>query len=77
MKPTLLALSVLLVMRVAVSAQRTPDAQLDSAQTDACWREPYPSFPRQWASNGRVIEANNLFQGIAGATIVLNPHITH
>jgi hypothetical protein len=44
---------------------------LDSAQTDACWHEPYPSFPRQGASNGRVIEANNLFQGIGGATIEL------
>jgi hypothetical protein len=44
---------------------------VDLAQSDACWHEPYPSFPRQWASFGRVIEANNPFQGIGGATIEL------
>lgn len=41
------------------------------AQSDLCWRDPYPWIPREWASNGSVVEAGNRFQTVTGATLEL------
>jgi hypothetical protein len=47
-------------------------SSVELAQSDTCWREPYPSIPGQWASYGQVVEASHLFQAISGATIELH-----
>jgi hypothetical protein len=41
------------------------------AQSDLCWRDPYPWIPGEWAGSGSVIEAGNRFQSVAGATVEL------
>jgi len=42
-----------------------------AAQSDLCWRDPYPSIPGEWAGFGSVIEAGNRFQTVTGATVEL------
>jgi hypothetical protein len=42
-----------------------------TAQSDLCWRDPYPSIPGEWAGSGSVIEAGNRFRGISGAILEL------
>jgi len=46
-------------------------ATLAAAQSDLCWRDPYPWIPREWAGSGSVIEAGNRFQVVTGATVEL------
>jgi hypothetical protein len=41
------------------------------AQSDLCWRDPYPWIPGEWAGSGSVIEAGNRFQTVTGATVEL------
>jgi hypothetical protein len=41
------------------------------AQSDLCWRDPYPWIPGEWAGFGSVIEAGNRFQTVSGATVEL------
>jgi hypothetical protein len=41
------------------------------AQSDLCWRDPYPWIPGEWAASGSVIDAGNRFQTVAGATVEL------
>src|SRR5262250_3789493 len=42
-----------------------------AAQSDLCWRDPYPWIPGEWAGSGSVIEAGNRFQTVTGATVEL------
>src|SRR5262249_56767548 len=42
-----------------------------AAQSDLCWRDPYPSIPGEWAGSGSVIEAGNRFRHVSGATVEL------
>ena len=42
-----------------------------TAQSDLCWRDPYPSIPGEWAGSGSVIEAGNRFREVSGATVEL------
>src|SRR5215470_18870311 len=42
-----------------------------AAQSDLCWRDPYPWIPGEWAGLGSVIEAGNRFQTVTGATVEL------
>ena len=44
-------------------------ATVAMAQSDLCWRDPYPLIPGEWAGSGSVIEAGNRFQRAAGATV--------
>jgi hypothetical protein len=44
-------------------------ATLAAAQSDLCWRDPYPWIPGEWAGSGSVIEAGNRFQTVTGATV--------
>jgi hypothetical protein len=41
------------------------------AQSDLCWRDPYPGIPGEWAGSGLVVEAGNRFQTVPGATVEL------
>jgi len=41
------------------------------AQSDLCWRDPYPWIPGEWAGFGSVVEAGNRFQAVTGATVEL------
>jgi hypothetical protein len=41
------------------------------AQSDLCWRDPYPWIPGEWAGSGSVLEAGNRFQVVSGATVEL------
>ena len=41
------------------------------AQSDLCWRDPYPWIPGEWAGSGSVVEAGNRFQTVPGATVEL------
>lgn len=41
------------------------------AQSDLCWRDPYPWIPGEWAGSGSVVEAGNRFQTVSGATVEL------
>jgi hypothetical protein len=41
------------------------------AQSDLCWRDPYPSIPGEWAGSGSVIEAGNRFRNVSGAIVEL------
>ena len=42
-----------------------------AAQSDLCWRDPYPWIPGEWAGSGSFIEAGNRFQPVTGATVEL------
>jgi len=42
-----------------------------AAQSDLCWRDPYPWIPGEWAGSGSVIEAGNRFQIVTGAAVEL------
>lgn len=42
-----------------------------AAQSDLCWRDPYPWIPGEWVGYGSVIEAGNRFQTVTGATVEL------
>jgi len=48
-----------------------PVATAAVAQSDLCWRDPYPWIPGEWAGSGSVVEAGNRFQAVTGATVVL------
>lgn len=39
------------------------------AQSDLCWRDPYPWIPGEWAGFGSAVEAGNRFQAVPGATV--------
>lgn len=39
------------------------------AQSELCWRDPYPWIPGEWAGSGSVVEAGNRFQVVPGATV--------
>jgi hypothetical protein len=42
-----------------------------AAQSDLCWRDPYPWIPGEWAGSGSVIEVGNRFQVVTGAAAEL------
>jgi hypothetical protein len=42
-----------------------------AAQSDLCWRDPYPRIPGEWAGSGSVVEAGNRFHVVTGATVEL------
>jgi hypothetical protein len=42
-----------------------------TAQSDVCWRDPYPNIPGEWAGYGSVVEAGDRFKTVAGATVEL------
>ena len=46
-------------------------AAIAVAQSDLCWRDPYPWIPGEWAGSGSVVEAGNRFQVVPGATVEL------
>lgn len=39
------------------------------AQSDVCWRQPYPTLIGNWSSYGFVVEADNRYQVIPGVTV--------
>jgi hypothetical protein len=41
------------------------------AQSDLCWRDPYPWIPGEWAGSGFVVEAGNRFEAVPGAVVEL------
>ena len=41
------------------------------AQSDLCWRDPYPWIPGEWAGSGSIVEAGNRFQAVPGALVEL------
>ncbi|HEY2362236.1 MAG TPA: hypothetical protein VGK36_14040 [Candidatus Angelobacter sp.] len=39
------------------------------AQSDMCWRQPYPTLIGDWSGYGFIVEADNRYQAIRGVTV--------
>jgi len=38
-----------------------------AAQSELCWRDPYPRIPGEWSGSGSVIESGNRFRFVIGS----------